>query len=169
MYIFAVCALIAISLLFLINIIFYRLYQKKLSRTENKIKLKRINKDNYLQLVCSLCWIFICLGNCYTYLDRGDIKRADGYFILIFVWIIAFIMYLLYFLFENYAYITDYGVIAFKLKLKKEYTKYKTDGDILELYYKSRYKPIKLQIPESRDDLFKMLEENFLQYEDLEE
>ncbi|MDE7364424.1 MAG: hypothetical protein K2N27_06010, partial [Ruminococcus sp.] len=92
--------------------------------------------------------------------------RAEMYFLAFISWIICGIANILMIFLDKYIYITPDGLFyksMIKIQPKEKY-KYKIDGDTLELYYKQNNKPAKYKIVGDKEELIRILDENYEKY-----
>ena len=112
MKIFGLCALIFIILIGIFDVCSMISFIGLLKRTEEKYPVLYKNKDS-TWLVLSACWIVICIANYFT---QTKPENKQGYFYLIFVWAIAFLINLIHFFASRYVYITKNGIILYQIK-----------------------------------------------------
>ena len=173
MKIFAICAVIAIIINFLLNIRKLLCFRKSCDQAENKVRILNNNRSHYSTwAILSPIWILICIGNMFSY--SGTPERAEAYFILIWFWIIAFAVNLFMLYFSKYAFITHNSILNFgvnknlypnencRYKIMEEYGDFK----ILEIYWKKSKKPLKYGIIENKNELKQILELHYEKYAD---
>lgn len=160
-YIFLALLLILIGL-FLYELICVLRNMPKIRQYENKVRVKE-------KSVLYIAWIFFSIFNSWfnfsQYLD--DKKDKTFHLIVAAFWTIIAIHYIFIFLFARDIYITSEGILykcRRKLKVSCDEYKYCINGDILELYYKKAINPAKFKITENKDELIKLLEENYTPY-----
>lgn len=135
---------------------------KKISR---KIAVKKSIRHN-------IYWIFLSAVNALLNFDQykmllvTDDKRAELRLLAFTAWTICGIFYIAMIFLDKYIYITPDGP-AYKTMIKiqpKEKYKYRIDGGTLELYYKKSDTPAKYGISGGKEELLRILDENYAKY-----
>ncbi len=112
----------------------------------------------------SIIWIVISLVNILAGAMNLSEKRELIYLTMTISWTFILTMHTMAF-FTRDCYITSEGVLqrsSTKITPKENY-KYRINGDTLELYYKQNDTPVKYRITEDKEELVKMLDENYVQ------
>lgn len=138
---------------------------KKISR---KIAVKKSIKLSIVWIILSVSNSFLQFEQYKTAFGKNDDTNAKLHFFAFISWAICGIAYIMNIFFDKYIYITPDGLFyknVIKIQPKEKYS-YRVDGNILELYYKQSYKPAKYSIIENKDELIKLLEENYTPYSD---
>lgn len=140
----------------------------------NSQRIKKINRKIAVKksIWFDVYWIFLSAINTdvtfYQYrmaLGKDD-TDAELRFLAFISWTICGIAHILIIFLDKYIYITPDGVFyksMIKIQPKEKY-RYKIDGDTLELYYKQNDKPAKYKIVGDKEELIRILDENYEKY-----
>lgn len=143
------------------------LWHKKIKKYDNKIAVSCKKTDSYI-------WILLALANIAvesrmfvnSIHDFSYNTNTRGYLFIVLMWT-AFMVYIfLPTLFVRTHYITPDFVLMQGAKndtCSKEDVQYSIDGDVLKLYYRKNSTVYK--ITDKKDELIKMLSENYKKYE----
>ncbi|MBO5164504.1 MAG: hypothetical protein J6B75_08740 [Ruminococcus sp.] len=150
--------------LFLYEFICVLINVPKIKLHENKVRVKE-------KVALYVTWIIISVSNMLmNFLQYSDDDEDKLFHLMAAVmWAVFAIHYIFMVLFARDVYITADGVLykyRRKLKVSCDEYKYIIDGDVLELYFKKAVSPVKFKITENKDELIKLLEENYTPYSD---
>lgn len=137
--------------------------------TDNKIKIKKQSMGLYYAwLILSPFNTFNMFMQMSTASERGDLSREKAYFYMGIYWLMLTVGWLIMVIFGRYGYVSENYIIIYdiyKTKLNHDDCRYKIIDDTLEIYYKKREVPFKYRIVEKREELIKMLDDNYKPYE----
>lgn len=142
-------------------------WHKKIKKYDNKIAVSRKRTDSYIWILLALANIAVesrMLVN--SIHDFNYNTNTRSYLFIIFVWTAFMVYVFLPTLFVGKHYITPDFVLMQGVKndtCSKEDVQYSIDGDVLKLYHKKNSTAYK--ITDKKDELLKMLSENYKQYE----
>lgn len=159
--VFVILILLVVYELILLVVNSYRL--KKISR---KIAVKK-------SIWYNVYWIFLSAINTDVTFDqyrmalgKNNDTRAEMYFFTVISWTICGIAHILMIFLDKYIYITPDGLFyknMIKIQSKEKY-RYKIDGDMLQIYYKQNKTPVKYKIVSDKEELIRILDENYEKY-----
>lgn len=157
---------IVLFIRFIIIVIFKINYLKN---TDNRIRVKRQSMGLYYGwLVISPINVVNMFMQMSTTSEIGNLSREKAYLHIGIFWIMMTAHWLVYVIFARYAYISENYLITHdvdRIKLNHDNCKYRISGDILEIYYKKNKVPYRYLITEKREELLKILNENYKPYE----
>lgn len=167
-YYICMAVFVFLILAIIYDIIMITVNSQRLKKLSGKIALKKSIKYN-------MWWIILSALNSFLYFERYRIeiskdvpKDADLALFTSIVWVICCTFHIVNIFIDKYIYLTIDGLFfktSIKIQPKEKYS-YRVDGDILELYYKKSYKPVKYRIIANKEELVKLLEENYTPYSD---
>ncbi|MDE6781268.1 MAG: hypothetical protein K2J40_07405 [Ruminococcus sp.] len=139
-----------------------------IKNTGNTIRLKnKTFNANYI-------WILLVplnLLNIHSQIEKssaqGNPSRERCYVYLGICYIILLILFVIIYVSGRYSYISENCFISIdfnKISLDNSELTYRTDGDILELYYKKKTVPFKYRIVGNKYELAEMLDRNYQQH-----
>lgn len=141
-----------------------------LKKAEKNIKVKSKN------MAVAFTWLGLSAFNTFnmfmqmtTAAERGEFSRERAYLFFTITWILFFIYSLIMIVFGKYAYITENKIIMLDVIRSgkcKQNCRYKINGESVEIYWKKLKTPWKYEIIENKDELTKMLENNYIQHEE---
>lgn len=160
---------IAVFIILIVFIIYDLIVSVMNSQRIKKISRKVAIKKN---IWFDIWWIFLSAIN--VLLDFARYKTVVGIndksaklnFLAFISWTICGIAHIAVIFFDKYIYITPDGLFyknMIKIQPKEKY-RYRIDGDTLELYYKQSDTPAKYRIIKEKDELIKILDENYVKY-----
>ncbi|MDE6521159.1 MAG: hypothetical protein K2K91_12015 [Ruminococcus sp.] len=140
----------------------------------NSQRIKKINRKVAVKksIWLDIYWIVLSVINALLDYDRYKTvvgindKSAKLNFLAFISWTICGTAHILMIFLDKYIYITPDGVFyksMIKIQRKEKY-RYRIDGDTLELYYKQNDKPAKYKIVGDKEELIKILDENYEKY-----
>lgn len=134
---------------------------------ENKFRLH--NKFNiWIILIPIHLWIIYArMANNSMYRGNLSMAKADVYIGIFYIimWILLIVKHF------SYPYISENCLISIdfnKVMLENNEISYRTDNDILEIYYKEKTYPVKYYMVENQYELAEMLHKNYQRRKDYE-
>lgn len=156
-----------LTLLIIYEIIIMAVNAQRIKKISRKIAVKKSIK-------LSIFWVILSAFNSSVQfelfikaLGKNDEDIRLHFFAFI-VWIMYGIAHIVNIFINGYIYITPDGFYyknMIKIQPKEKYS-YRVDGNILVLCYKQSYTFTKYRIIENKDELIKLLEENYTPYSD---
>lgn len=139
---------------------------QRLKKISRKTAIQKSIKYDILWIVLSAVNLFLQFEQYRMALGKNDDTGARLHFLAFISWTICGIAHISTVFFNKYIYITPDGLFyktMIKIQPKDKY-RYRIDGDTLELYYKQSDTPAKYRIIKEKDELIKILDENYARY-----
>lgn len=156
---------IILILLSVYELIIWIVNSQRIKKINKKIAVKSSIKFNIAYIVLLAVNALLKFAQYRIELGKDD-TNARMYFPEFIWWIMCVIVYIPIIFLEKYIYITPDGLFyksMIKIQLKEKY-RYKIDGDTLELYYRQNNKPAKYKIVGDKEELIRILDENYIKY-----
>lgn len=141
----------------------------KQKHTENKIRVRKQSMGLYY------AWLVIAPFNTLsmfmqmsTASEIGNSSREKAYLYMGIFWALFTVGWLMMTIFGKYGYVSEDYIMIYdvnKINLSCNDCRYKIDDDVLEIYYKKNKTPYRCFITENREELLKILNENYQPYE----
>lgn len=160
---FYIAVFIILFLFIVYDCILIAVNSQKIKKFNYKVAVKKSIKFDVWWIVLSAINAFVCFEQYKMATDNTDARLH----LLAFVsWTLCGIGHIVMIFLDRYIYITPEGIFYksnIKIQPKDKY-RYRIDGDILELYYKTNITPIKYKIAGNKEELSIMLDENYAKY-----
>lgn len=136
--------------------------KRKISNFNEKIKFRH-KLTNY-----EIFWYVVSTLNFLIYILRYIKEKELSFLLLALIWFVITVLFSVDAVIGRYAYLTSKGLLRLDSWGGNVYSNYKCrfriDDEILEIYYRKGVKPMKFRISENKDELIKMLTDNFEPY-----
>lgn len=162
---FYIAVFIILFLFIVYDLIISIVNTQKMKKIDNKVAVKKSIKFDVWWIVLSAINAFLNFSQ-YRMALRTDDTDTRLYLLAFSSWTLCGICHIATIFFDKYDYITPEGIFYksnIKIQPKDKY-RYRIDGDILELYYKTNITPIKYKITGNKKKLSIMLDENYVKY-----
>ncbi|MDE6797095.1 MAG: hypothetical protein K2J36_03680 [Ruminococcus sp.] len=166
--IFSIIMLVLSVVLFIRTITRIVKKSRYIRNIEKKFRLH--NRFNiWIILIPIHLWIIYArMSNNSMYRGNLSMSRADVYMGIFFIimWILLIVKHF------SYPYISENCLISIdfnKVMLENNEISYRTDNDILEIYYKEKTYPVKYYIEEKQDEFYEILYQNYQRRKDYED
>lgn len=163
---FYIAVFIILFLFIVYDLIISIVNTQKMKKIDNKVAIKKSIKLNIIWIFLSAVNSFVNFEQYRMALERNDTEHTKLYLLAFSSWTLCGICHIATIFFDKYDYITPEGIFYksnIKIQPKDKY-RYRIDGDILELYYKTNITPIKYKITGNKEKLSIMLNENYVKY-----
>lgn len=161
---FYIAVFVILFLLIAYDVILIAVNSQRIKKISRKVAVKQSIKLNIIWIVLSALNAFLNFEQYRTAL-RGD-KDARLHLLAFTTWTFCGIVHILMIFINKHIYITPDGLFyksMIKIQPSEKY-RYRIDGDTLELYYKENDTPAKYGISGDKDELLRMLDENYVKY-----
>lgn len=162
---FYIAVFIILFLFIVYDLIISIVNTQKIKKIDNKVAVKKSIKFDVWWIILSAINVFLNFSQ-YRMALRTDDTDARLYLLAFSSWTLCGIGHIVMIFLDRYIYITPEGIFYksnIKIQPKDKY-RYRIDGDILELYYKTNITPIKYKIAGNKEKLSIMLDENYAKY-----
>lgn len=169
MEIFGLIAMLFGIMLFIRFIIIVIFKINYLKNTDNSIRVKRQSMGLYY------AWLVIAPFNTLsmfmqmsTASEIGNSSREKAYLYMGISWVLLTVGWFMMSVLGKYGYVSEDCIMIYdvnKINLSCNDCRYKIDDDVLEIYYKKNKTPYRYFITENREELLKILNENYKPYE----
>lgn len=162
---FYIVVFVLLILLVVYELILLVVNSQRIKKISRKVAVKKSIKSDIIWIVLSALNAFLNFDQYRMALGTDD-TNARLRFLAFISWTICGTVHIMIIFLDKYTYITPNDVFyksMIKIQPKEKY-RYRIDGDTLELYYKKSDNPAKYKIIREKEELIKILDENYVKY-----
>ncbi len=156
-----------ILILFIVyDLILIAVNSQRIKKISRKAAVKMSIKSNIIWIILSALNAYLNFDQYRTALEKNEDTDAKLRLLALIAWILCGITYIAMIFLNRYIYITPDGLFyknMIKIQPKEKY-RYRVDSDTLELFYKQNDTPVKYRITGDKEELLRMLDENYVKY-----
>lgn len=163
---FYITVFVILILLVVYQLIIILINSQRIKKFSCKVAVKKNVKFDVLWIVLSAFNAFVNFEQYRMALRRNDMEDIKLYLLAFSSWTLCGIAHIMMIFLDKYIYITSDGLFyksMIKIQPKEKYS-YRIDGDTLELYCKQNDNPAKYRIDGNKEELMKILDENYKPY-----